>query len=161
MTAVPSAGLGEHGMVRAHEWDVSRRLSRSPGGRRPRWGAHPPAPAVRVEWLSTGVRTVVAVSGDLDGVTTPQLEAVVAEQPLAGCAVLEVDLSGVPSIGSTGLSVLLGVRRWCQQRRIALRIRGTQPSVWRAFEATGLDRVFEAPAGAVETLPAREDPVLF
>jgi anti-anti-sigma factor len=68
----------------------------------------------------------------------------------------------VPSIGSTGLSgVLLGVRRWCLQRRITLRIRGTQPSVWRAFEATGLDGVFEAPATAAETLPARQDPVLF
>jgi len=116
---------------------------------------------VRVEWLSTGIRTVVAVSGDLDGVTSAQLEAVVVEQPLAGCAVLEVDLAGVPSIGSTGLSVLLGVRRWCLQRRIALRIRGTQPSVWRAFEATGLDRVFEAPATQAEQLPVREDPLLF
>ena len=116
---------------------------------------------MRVEWLSTGIRTVVAVSGDLDGVTTAQLEAIVAEQPLAGCAVLELDLAGVPSIGSTGLSVLLGVRRWCLQRRIALLVRGTQPSVWRAFEATGLDRVFEAPAAPVVTLPAREDPVLF
>jgi anti-anti-sigma factor len=148
-------------MVRAHEWDVSRRLSRLPGGRRPSWGAHAPAPAVRVEWLSTGICSVVAVSGDLDGMTTAQLEAIVAEQPLAGCAVLEVDLAGVPSIGSTGLSVLLGVRRWCLQRRIALLVRGTQPSVWRAFEATGLDRVFEAPAAAAEELPAREDPVLF
>lgn len=156
-----SAGLGEQGMVRAHEWDVSRRLLRSPGGRRLRWGAHPPTPAVHVEWLSTGIRTVVAVSGDLDGLTTPQLETIVAEQPLAGCAVLEIDLAGVPSIGSTGLSVLLGVRRWCLQRRIALRIRGPQPSVWRAFEATGLTGLFEAPATAAEALPAREDPVLF
>jgi anti-anti-sigma factor len=161
--AVPPAGLGEHGMVRAHEWDVSRRLSRPAAGRRPWWVAHPPAPAVRLEWVSTGVHAVVAVSGDLDGVTTPHLEAVVAEQPLAGCAVLEVDLGGVPSIGSTGLSVLLGVRRWCLQRGIALRVRGAQPSVWRAFEVTGLDRVFgrEAPSAAGAGTPAREDLVLF
>jgi anti-anti-sigma factor len=135
-------------MVRAHEWDVSRRLARSPGGRCPWWVAHPvpSRPALGVEWLATGARTVVAVSGNLDLLTAPQLEAVVAGQPLTGCCVLEVDLGGVPSMGSDGLSVLLGVRRWALQRGIELRIRAVQPSVWRAFEVTGLDAVFgEAP----------------
>jgi anti-anti-sigma factor len=87
----------------------------------------------------------------------------VAEQPLCGCAVLEVDLGGVPSIGSTGLSVLLGVRRWCLQRGIELRVRGAQPSVWRAFEVTGLDGVF-GPATPRPERPARStdgDLVLF
>jgi len=129
-------------MVRAHEWDVSRRLARAPGRRRPWWVAHALPAGFTIEWETTGVHTVVAVGGDLDGVTTPQLEAVVAEQPLAGCAVLELDLGGVPSIGSAGLYVLLGVRRWCLQRGIALRVRGAQPSVWRAFEVIGLDRLF-------------------
>ena len=134
-------------MVLAHEWDVSRRLARAPGGRRPWWVGHP-APGrspLRLEWESTGTRTVVAVTGDLDAVTALQLEAIVAEQPLTGCGSLEVDLRGVPSIGSAGLSVLLDVRRWCLQRGIELGIRGAQPSVWRVFEQTGLNLVF-APA---------------
>jgi anti-anti-sigma factor len=161
-TAVPSVGLGEQGMVRAHEWDVSRRLARAPGGRRPWWVAHP-APArspLRLEWESTGTRTVVAVSGDLDVVTAPHLEAVVAEQPLTGCSALEIDLRGVPSIGSVGLSVLLGVRRWCLQRGIGLRIRGAQPSVWRVFELTGLDLVF-APAAEPCASPEIQELTLF
>jgi len=147
-------------MVRAHEWDASRRLARSAAGRRPWWGNHPqrtPGPAV--EWLAMGARTVVAVSGDLDRVTSAQLEAFVAQQPLPWCAVLEVDLSGVPSIGSSGLSVLLGVRRWALQRGIELRIRGTQPSVWRAFEVTGLAAIFAATSDPVPG-PV-EDLVLF
>jgi anti-anti-sigma factor len=152
-------GLGEQGMVRAHEWDVSRRLARSPGGRRPWWVAHPALRSAALEWVATGTRTVVAVSGDLDLVTTPQLEAFVAQQPLAGCAVLEIDLAGVPSVGSVGLSVLLGVRRWALQRGIELRIRGTQPSVWRAFEVTGLAGVFTPDPGPVA--PPAEDLVLF
>jgi anti-anti-sigma factor len=148
-------------MVRAHEWDVSRRLTRSSGGRRPWWVAHvvPARPAVGLEWLAFGARTVVAVSGDLDPVTAPQLEAFVAGQPLAGCAVLEVDLRGVPSIGSDGLSVLLGVRRWALQRGIELRIRAAQPSVWRVFEVSGLDGVFAAAPEPVAA-PA-QDLVLF
>jgi anti-anti-sigma factor len=145
-TAVPSVGLGELGMVRAHEWDVSRRLARAPGGRHPWWVAHP-APGrspLRLEWESTGSRTVVTVTGDLDA--APALEAVVARQALVGCSVLEIDLGGVPSIGSVGLSLLLAVRRWCLQRGIEVRIRGAQPSVWRVFELTGLDAVLAPPA---------------
>jgi anti-anti-sigma factor len=158
---MPSAGLGEQGMVRAHERDVSRRLARAPGGRRPWWVGHPErrSPALHLEWQATGDRTVVAVTGDLDRVTGPQLEAVVARQPLVGCAVLEVDLAGVPSVGSDGLSVLLGVRRWALQRGIELRVRGTQPSVWRAFEATGLAAVFSPTPGPVPQ--ATGDLVLF
>jgi anti-anti-sigma factor len=148
-------------MVRAHEWDVSRRLGRSPAGRRPSWVMHSARPAVRLEWEAIGVVTVIAVSGDLGSVTTADLEALVAEQPLAGCAVLEVDLRGVPSIGSAGLAVLGGARRWCLQRGITMRLRGTQPSVWRAFEVTGLDRVFATAGPPPAPSPVTGELVLF
>jgi anti-anti-sigma factor len=146
-------GVGEQGMVRAHEWDVSRRLSRPPGRSRPWWGSHP-APVRRgldLDWESAGGHAVVTVAGELDDLTSPRLEASLAERTLAGCAVLEVDLREVPSTGSVGLSALLGVRHRCSQRGIALRVRGAQPSVWRAFEDTGLDGVFtvvDEPAAA-------------
>jgi anti-anti-sigma factor len=149
-------------MVRAHEWDASRRLTRAPGGRRPWWVSHPvPVPPVlRLEWVAAGRRTVVAVSGDLDAVTTQQVEAFVAEHSLVGCRALEVDLRGVPSIGSVGLSVLLDVRRWCLQQGVDLCVRGTQPSVWRVFETTGLDLVF-APTADEDAPPAVQELTLF
>jgi anti-anti-sigma factor len=134
-------------MVRAHEWDVSRRLGRPPGGRRPWWGAHP-APVrrgFRLEWESAGAHAVVTVAGDLDALTSPRLEAFVAERPLVGTTVVDIDLRGVPSTGSVGLSALLGLRRHCSQQGVALRVRDPQPSVWRTFEATGLDDVFTTP----------------
>ena len=149
-------------MVRAHEWDVSRRLARAPGGRRPWWVAHTASgrAPLRLQWESTGSRARVAVSGDLDALTAPQLESVVARQPLPGCSVLEVDLAGVPSIGSAGLSILLDVRRWCLQRGIELRIRGAQPSVWRVFELSGLDLVL-APAAEPGAFLAAQELTLF
>src|SRR4051812_15285718 len=140
-------------MVRAHEWDVSRRLARAP--RRPWWVAHPVVDraALRIESESTGSRVVVAVTGDVDALTAPDIEAWVVDHPLAGCTLLEIDLTGGGSMGSVGLGVLLGVRRWCQLTGIELRLRGTQPSVWRVFEATGLDRVFRASDEPAERAP--------
>jgi anti-anti-sigma factor len=144
-------------MVRAHEQNAARRLARASAGRRPWWTAHavPRRPVSGLDWESSGARAIVLVSGELG----PRLEALLADDPLAGCRELELDLTGVPSMGSVGLSVLLGVRRWTLQRGIALRVRGVQPSVWRVVELAGLDQVF---TGAVETPTApAQDLALF
>ena len=140
-------------MVRAHEQSGTRRLARVPGGRRPWWVAHPvPRRAVAgLEWEFSGARAVVRVTGDLDA----RLETFLAGRPLAGCRELEIDLAGVPSIGSTGLSALLGVRRWSLQRGIPVRLRCVQPSVWRVVEQAGMDQLFgeaEPPAAPTQEL---------
>jgi anti-anti-sigma factor len=98
----------------------------------------------------------VLVRGELGGLTALHLEAFVAARPLAGSRELEIDLAGVSSMGSIGLSALLGVRRWALQRGITLRLRGVQPSVWRVVELAGLDQAFaggaEPPPGPVQEL---------
>ena len=118
-------------------------------------GARPAVP--RLEWESTGTRTVVGVQGDLDA----QLEAFVAGSPLVGCRVLEVDLGGVPSIGSVGL---VGPPRRAPvdacSAASTLRLRGMQPSVWRVFELTGLDGAF-APTVDLHVPPAVQELTLF
>jgi anti-sigma B factor antagonist len=139
-------------MVLSHEWDVSRRLVRAPANRRPWWTtpSAPDEPLLGLDAESGGARVVVRVSGELDALTAPHLEAFVTGRSLAGCTVLELDLADVSSIASAGLSALLELRRWCQQRGIELRLRGAQRSVWRVFELTGLHRVFtegDSPAG--------------
>ena len=145
-------------MVRTHERDASRRVARASAGRRPWWVAHPVArrPASGLDWESSGSRAVVLVRGDLDGLSALQLESFLAGRALAGCRELEIDLAGVPSMGSIGLSALLGVRRWALQRGIAMRLRGVQPSVWRVVELAGLDQVLtgatEPPAAPTQEL---------
>ena len=143
-------------MVRAHEQDAARRLART-GGRRPWWVAHPVArrPAPALDWESSGSRAVVLLRGELDGRTAQHLESFLSGRCLVGCRELEIDLAGVPSMGSIGLSALLGVRRWCLQRGIALRLRAVQPSVWRVVELAGLDRAF-SPAAEASDAPAQE-----
>jgi anti-anti-sigma factor len=131
-------------MVRAHEQDASRRLGRPSAGRRPWWVAHPAPrrPAPGLDWESSGTHAVVLVRGELGA----QLETFLAGRSVAGCRELELDLSGVPSIGSAGLSALLGVHRWALQRGVTLRLSGVQPSVWRVVEPAGLAPLFTGAA---------------
>src|SRR3954471_15991513 len=144
-------------MVLSHEWDVSRRLARPPRNRRPWWVSHPvPEPPLVLAAESAAARAVVLVSGEIDALTAPHLEAFVAGRSSAGCTTLELDLAGVTSITSAGLSALLGLRRWCQQRGIDLRLRGARPSVWRVCELTGLHRVFPAGDGPAGPGPTQE-----
>jgi anti-anti-sigma factor len=103
---------------------------------------------------------VVLLSGDVGPETAARLEAFVAARLPSGYEVLDVDLGGVVSVGSVGLSALLGLRRSCLQRGIELRVRGAQPSVWRVFEVTGLDSVF-APSGGAAHSPPAQDLALF
>jgi anti-anti-sigma factor len=141
-------------MVRAHEWDASRRLGRVPASRQPWWAAHgSPTHPLRLSWESTGAHTVLALDGDLDARAATQLEAAIAGSPLTGCAVLDLDLAGVRSLGSAGLSGLLALHRRCGQRGIDLRVRGALPSVERVFATAGLDAGFaptadDGPRGA-------------
>jgi anti-anti-sigma factor len=126
----------------AQEWDVSRRLVRSPAVQ-PWWTSRPvPAPALDLEVLTGGGRTVVVVRGDVDAATAPQLEAALLALPLAGSSTLELELSEVGLIGSVGLSVLIAASRRCQQSGVELVLCHVRDSVWRVFEVAGLDRLF-------------------
>jgi anti-anti-sigma factor len=130
-------------MVRGHEWDVSRRLARAPAARRPREAGS--APALRLSWESAGGRAVLTVAGEVGPRTAVQLDAFIAEGLLGGCALLELDLAGMPSIGSAGLSTLVAVRRSCDQRGVEMRLRNASPSVERVVEAAGLDSGLNGP----------------
>jgi anti-sigma B factor antagonist len=130
-------------MVRAHEWDVARRLGHVPASRRPWWAAHRTVRPVDVlEWESAGAEGTLLVTGDLDARTAGRLEGFVAERLRPGAVLLTVELSGARSVGSAGLGALLSLRRWCDQRGVQLRVRGALPSVWRSFEAVGVAGAF-------------------
>jgi anti-anti-sigma factor len=149
-------------MVRAHEWDASRLLHRSPGERQPWWAASPLAvePVLRLELEIAGECAVLSVTGDLDAFSAPDLESYLEGRCLAGCSVLEVDLTGVPTLASAGLSALISVRRECERRGMDLRLRGARRSVLRVFELTGLARIFTFADPPAE--PAADpDPALF
>jgi anti-sigma B factor antagonist len=86
-----------------------------------------------------GGTTKAAVAGDFDMQATfsvePALEGAL-DRP--GLSALEVDLSRLRFIDSTGIGVLLRVEAEARERGVALTIRPAPPEVQRIFDVTGV-----------------------
>jgi anti-sigma B factor antagonist len=92
-----------------------------------------PTPSTR-RTRSPGMCWVVRVSGEVDLATAPALALALEQVPGAATAVV-VDLRGVTFMDCSGLPVLLRARR---RYGLALSLGGSQGSVVRLLEATGL-----------------------
>jgi anti-sigma B factor antagonist len=101
-------------------------------------------PPFAVDHRRFGDRAVVAVSGELDMATAPQLRTVLALAMGGRPAELWIDLSPTTFIDSTGLHVLLDIR---QRFAGALAIVCPPGHLRRVFEIAGL----------TETLPLCHD----
>lgn len=93
--------------------------------------------------------TVVAVTGELDVFTAPQLEAALQDQIGQGHSDLVVDLSGVEFLDSTGLGVMVKALKWAREAGGGLRVVATQERITKVFTITGLDEVMQL-SGSVE-----------
>jgi anti-sigma B factor antagonist len=87
----------------------------------------------------TGDRVVVAVSGEVDLATAPQLEECLLAHADRD---VTVDLARVSFLDSSGLHALVVARNHLHQRGHELRTINEQDHVRRAIELTGLAPVF-------------------
>src|SRR5688572_22088166 len=85
---------------------------------------------------------VVAVSGEVDLYTAPELERALAGPLAEGTAQLVVDLSDATFVDSTALHVLLRSARQLDRDAGELIVVVPDPNVRKLFEITGLDRLF-------------------
>ena len=93
-------------------------------------------------------RQVVAVAGEIDLFTAPELKAA-----------LVVDLTNTSFLDSTALGVLIGAVKRLRSRDGVLTIVNTDPNIAKTFEITGLDQIFTIRPTrdeAVEALDADE-----
>ncbi|HET6153257.1 MAG TPA: STAS domain-containing protein [Marmoricola sp.] len=95
---------------------------------------------------SNGVRTLV-VAGEFDIATTEEFREQGRACLEADVATIEVDLSDVTFIDSSGLGALVGLRKECAKADAALVLIDVPPSVTRLFEVTGLTAIFDVRAG--------------
>jgi anti-sigma B factor antagonist len=89
-----------------------------------------------------GVACVLAVSGEVDIYTSPQLKAALTGPDVAGCSRVIIDLGGVGFIDSSGLGVIVGALRRAREAGVELMLVSAQPSFERILRITGLDAVF-------------------
>ncbi|HEV2924859.1 MAG TPA: STAS domain-containing protein [Solirubrobacteraceae bacterium] len=84
-----------------------------------------------------GERRTLAIAGELDLATAPELEAR-AEQLSAQGRELVFDLGELAFIDSTGLLAILKTRELCAERDCGFFLMPGPPAVQRLFELTGL-----------------------
>jgi anti-sigma B factor antagonist len=87
-------------------------------------------------------RHVVAVRGEIDLFTAPDLKATLLGAIDAGKSRIVVDLTETAFLDSTALGVLIGAVKRVRARDGALTIVNTDPNIAKTFEITGLDQIF-------------------
>jgi anti-anti-sigma factor len=87
--------------------------------------------------------TVIAVAGEIDGATAPELESALRHFERES---VTVDLSGVTFIDSSGLGTLVEAQKRISAAGGQLTVTGSQPNVRKVFEISrlaGMLRVHE------------------
>lgn len=92
---------------------------------------------------------VVAVDGELDIATVPELQREVESLWARSMDVLTVDLEQVAFMDSSGLRLLNELRVQAQDRDVTFALYGVQPPVLRVLEVTGMAPLFELRAAPV------------
>jgi anti-sigma B factor antagonist len=97
--------------------------------------------ALSEERLPSGAH-VVAVSGEVDIFTAPDLKRTIALAIEDGAHRLVVDLTQTRFLDSTALGVLIGAVKRLRPLDGRMAIVNTEPSTAKTFQITGLDRIF-------------------
>jgi anti-sigma B factor antagonist len=84
----------------------------------------------------------VAVSGEIDLFTAPELKAAIADAVDGGSTRIVVDLTQTTFLDSTALGVLIGAVKRLRSSEGALSIVNTDATIAKTFEITGLDQIF-------------------
>jgi anti-sigma B factor antagonist len=87
-------------------------------------------------------RHVLAVRGEIDLFTAPELKQVLAESIEGGRIRIVVDLTDTTFLDSTALGVLIGAVKRLRSRDGALAIVNIDENIAKTFEITGLDQIF-------------------
>lgn len=98
--------------------------------------------------------TVLAVGGEIDVYTAPQLRQRLIELVEAGQAHIIVDMEQVEFLDSTGLGVLVGGLKRVRALDGSLRLVCAQERILKIFRITGLEKVFGIYGSVDEALAA-------
>jgi anti-sigma B factor antagonist len=100
---------------------------------------------------------VIAVRGEIDLFTAPDLKQVLTDAIEGGAHRVVLDLSEVSFLDSTALGVLIGAVKRLRSRGGALAIVNVDASIAKTFQITGLDQIFTILPSRAEALAALDD----
>ena len=95
-----------------------------------------------IEERRDGSVPVVAVSGEIDVATAPQLRECLHHVIAEGDSTVALDLLAVTFLDSTALGVLVGALKRCRELGGDLQLVIADPRIFKIFEITGLTNVF-------------------
>lgn len=104
--------------------------------------------SLRIDTVTNSDRVVVLVQGDVDAATSPQLRAVVDAMVAEGVTDLELDLSELGFLDSTGIGVIAHTVRSLQGGGGTLTLRNVSSMVRRLLYVTDLERFVHIADGA-------------
>ncbi len=87
-------------------------------------------------------RHIIALHGDVDLFTTPELKQVLAECIESGRVRIVVDLTETTFLDSTALGVLIGAVKRVRSHGGELALVNVDENIAKTFEITGLDQIF-------------------
>src|SRR5215216_883354 len=116
----------------------------------------PPEFSLSQESLDTE-RHVVAVRGEIDLFTAPELKSALSDAIESGRSRIVVDLTDTTFLDSTALGVLIGAVKRLRSRDGRLTIVNTDPNIAKTFEITGLDQIFTIRGSRDEALAALDE----
>lgn len=96
----------------------------------------------QIEESTSGGLPVVAVSGEIDVATAPQLRECLHRVIAEGSSTIVLDILGVTFLDSTALGVLVGALKRCRELGGELHVVVADPRIVKIFEITGLTNVF-------------------
>jgi anti-sigma B factor antagonist len=98
--------------------------------------------ALHQERAASGA-TIIAVSGEVDIFTAPELKAALTTAIDGGARDIVIDLSHTRFMDSTALGVLIGAVKKLRPIDGRMAIVNTEASTAKTFAITGLDRIFK------------------
>src|SRR6059036_2906617 len=102
-------------------------------------------------------RHVVAVRGEIDLFTAPELKQKLTDAIEGGKSRIVVDLTDTTFLDSTALGVLIGAVKRLRSRDGRLTIVNVDENIAKTFEITGLDQIFPISATRDEAIKALAD----
>ena len=90
-----------------------------------------------------GEHAVVALHGELDAVTAPELLEHIARLLHSGARHIVLDLEPLTFLDSSGLRALLGGQKAARAEAATFALVSTRPATLKVFKITQLDQVFE------------------